>query len=68
MNIPELENRAEAIEAVGDRVMMLSTGNVISLCKLLREMGECLEYEVDVLGFDAACASDALKKYKEMMK
>ena len=51
-----------------ERLAISRYEEIKKLRELLREMGECLEYEVEILGFDAACARDALKKYREMTK
>ena len=51
-----------------DYIAAVNPQTILAMIELLREMGECLEYEVEILGFDAACARDALKKYREMTK
>jgi len=68
MTTRELEKLAQAAIALEDTAMIANPQTIIQMVELLREMGECLEYEVEILGFDAACARDALKKYREMTK
>ena len=76
MNITELEKLANACATgvgLSDQSykaykQAATPQTILAMIELLREMGECLEYEVEILGFDAACARDALKKYKEMTK
>jgi hypothetical protein len=51
-----------------DYIASANPQTILAMIELLREMGECLEYEVEMLGFDAACARDALQKYKEVTK
>lgn len=55
-------------EANAKLISAATPQTILAMIELLREMGECLEYEVEILGFDAACARDALKKYREMTK
>ena len=69
MNITELEKLAKGVEARGDRVMMLSTGKVINLCELLREMGEALHVvRLCTPPAQRPIVDSALAKWKEMTK